>query len=341
MLKRTEMPVHSRESKEKTMLHRKLSYLLAATALVSGGALAQSGADYPSRPVTVIIPYVPGGTTDIEGRLYNEKLQESLKQPFLIDYKPGAGTTIGGAFVARAKPDGHTLLMNTATFTVAPALYGDRSPYDPIRDFAPVSITTMTPNFFLVHPSMPIKNMKEYIAYVKANPGKVNFGTSGNGGINHLAGAWMHGLIGATVTYIHYKGGNDVIRTLLSGEVNAAYAPPLTALPHVKSGKMRALAITTGERARILPDYGTISEDIPGYEWSQWVAVFAPAKTPAAIVAKLGAEYGRAAKQPDVVQKLEQGKMVVGSTPEELRKLVAREVPAWRKIVQETGAKAE
>ncbi len=324
------------------MKHSTLFPIFAATALLSGGALAQqSAADYPSRPVTIILPYVPGGTTDIEARLYNEKLQASLKQPFLVDFKPGAGTTIGAAFVMKSNPDGYTLLMNTASFTVAPALYGDRSPYDPIKDFAPVSITTMTPNFILVNNNLPVKTLKEYIAYVRANPNKVNFGTSGIGGINHLAGAWMHGLIGAKVTYIHYKGGNDTLRTLVSGETDAAFAPPLTALPYVKSGKIKALAVTTGERARILPDYAPAIDDIPGYEWSQWVGVFAPAKTPPAIVAKLGVEFGKAAKQPDVIAKLEQGKMVVGSTPDELRKLVAREVPAWKKLVVETGAKID
>jgi tripartite-type tricarboxylate transporter receptor subunit TctC len=326
------------------MLRKNLlpGFVAASTLLLTwSGANAQSADNFPSRPVTIVLPYVPGGTTDIEARLYGEKLTASLKQPFVVDFKPGAGTTIGGAFVAKAAPDGHTLLMNTASFTVAPALYGARSPYDPIRDFAPVSITTMTPNFILVNAKLPVRNMKEYIAYAKANPGKLNFGTSGIGGINHLAGEWMHGLIGAKVTYIHYKGGSDTLRTLASGETDAAYAPPLTALPLIKAGKMRALAITTGERARILPDYPTIIEDIPGYEWSQWVGVFAPAKTPPAIVNKLGAEFGRAAKQPDVIAKLEQGKMVVGSSPDELRKLVAREVPAWRKLVQETGAKVE
>jgi tripartite-type tricarboxylate transporter receptor subunit TctC len=321
--------------------------LAASLALLCGAgfstmALAQGAADYPSRPVTIILPYVPGGTTDIEARLYNEKLQASLKQPFLIDFKPGAGTTIGAAYVAKSAPDGHTLFMNTASFTVAPALYGDKSPYDAIRDFAPVSITTMTPNFMLVNNNIPVRTMKEYLAYVRANPGRVNFGTSGIGGINHLAGAWMHNITNTKVTFIHYKGGNDTLRTLVSGETDAAYAPPLTALPYVKSGKLKALAITTGERVRILPDYPTIAEEgIPGYEWSQWVGVFAPARTPAAIVNKLGAEFGKAAKQPDVIQKLEQGKIVVGSTPEELRRLVAREVPAWRKIVQETGIKIE
>jgi tripartite-type tricarboxylate transporter receptor subunit TctC len=326
----------------------KLSNTVAASlaALLGTGfsdaALAQGAAEYPARPVTIILPYVPGGTTDIEARLYNEKLQASLKQPFLVDFKPGAGTTIGAAYVAKSAPDGYTLLMNTASFTVAPALYGDKSPYDAIRDFAPVSITTMTPNFMLVNNNIPVRTMKEYLAHIRANPGKVNFGTSGIGGINHLAGAWMHNITNTKVTFIHYKGGNDTLRTLVSGETDAAYAPPLTALPYVKSGKLKALAITTGERVRILPDYPTIVEEgIPGYEWSQWVGVFAPARTPAAIVNKLGAEFGKAAKQPDVIQKLEQGKVVVGSTPEELRRLVAREVPAWKKIIQDTGIKME
>lgn len=322
-------------------MQRKLAAVLVAATFVPGAALAQSAANYPSRPVTIILPYVPGGTTDIEARLYGEKLQASLKQPFLVDYKPGAGTTIGAAFVMKSAPDGYTLLMNTASFTVAPALYGARSPYDPIKDFAPVSITTMTPNFILVNNNLPVKTMKEYIAYVKANPNKVNFGTSGVGGINHLGGAWLHDMIGGSVTYIHYKGGSDTLRTLASGETDAAFAPPLTALPLIKAGKMRALAVTTDTRARILPDYPSIAETVPGYGWSQWVGVFAPAKTPAAIVNKLGTEFGKAAKQPDVIQKLEQGKMVVGSMPDELRKLVAREVPAWKKLVQQTGAKVD
>jgi len=310
---------------------------------VSATAQAQSGVDsYPSKPVTIVIPYVPGGSSDVEARLYTQKITESLHQPFIFDYKPGAGATIGTAFVAKAAPDGYTLLMTTASFTVAPALMMDKSPYDPIKDFAPISITTLTPDLLLVKAALPVKSVAEYIAYAKANPFKLNFATSGAGGINHLAGAWLHSTTNTMATYIHYKGGADVMRSLVSGEADSGVTPPLTAIPHIKSGKVRVLGVTTSERVKFMPEYPTVIEEgVPGYEWSQWVAVFAPGKTPPAIVNKLGAEFGKAAKLPDVIQKLEQGKLVVGSTPEQLRRLVAREVLAWRKVVQDTGIKLE
>jgi len=315
---------------------------IAAMMLQAGSMPAQGQTSYPTRPVTIIIPYAPGGTTDIEGRLYAQKVSERLGQPFLIDYKPGAGTTIGTGIAAKAAPDGYTLLMHTATFTVAPALYGSKTPYDPIRDFAPISITTMTPDVFIVNANFPAKTLKEYIDYARTNPGKINFGTSGLGGINHLGGAWLHNATNTKVTFVHYKGGADVIRTVVSGEVHAGVSVPLTVLPQVKAGKMRMLAVTTGERVKFMADVPTVMEEgVPNYEWSQWVGVFAPVKVSRDIIEKLGAEFARAARLPDVVQALERGKLVVGSTPEELRRLVAREVPAWRKIVQESGAKLE
>jgi tripartite-type tricarboxylate transporter receptor subunit TctC len=317
-------------------------FFIAACLLSAGANVVQGQSNYPSRPVTIIIPYAPGGTTDIEARLYTQKIGERMGQPFVLDYKPGAGATLGAGQAAKAAPDGYTLLMHTATFTVAPALYGSKTPYDPIRDFAPISITTMTPDVFIVNASFPAKNLKEYIAYAAANPGKINFGTSGLGGINHLGGAWLHNATKTKVTFIHYKGGADVIRTVTSGEVHAGVSVPLTVLPQVKAGKMRMLAVTTAERVRFMPDVPTVMEQgVPNYEWSQWVGAFAPVKTPAAIIDRLGAEFARAAKLPDVVKALENGKLVVGSTPEELRKLVAREVPAWRRIVEESGAKLE
>ena len=319
-----------------------LAGALATAALSASTAFAQGAADaYPARPVTIVIPYGPGGSTDLEARLYTQKLTESLRQPFLIDYKPGAGATIGTAFVARAVPDGYTLLMHTATFSIAPATYGDKSPYDAIKDFAPVSLTTMTPDILVVTASLPVNNVREYIAYAKANPGRLNFGTSGMGGINHISGAWLHSTTNTAVTFVHYKGGNDIMRTLVSGEIQSVVAPPLIVLPHVKSGKVRALAVTTADRVSFLPDLPSLQEEgVPNCDWANWVAAFAPARTPAAIVNKLGAEFSRIVKLPDIVQKLGQGKVMVGSTPEELRKLVAREVPAWKKIVLENGIKS-
>ncbi len=325
------------------MSYTKITVIGITAAMLHVGAMpAQGQANYPTRPVTVVVPYGPGGTTDIEARLYTQKVSERLGQPYVIDYKPGAGTTIGTAFVARAVPDGYTLLMHTATFTVAPALYGAQTPYDPIRDFAPISITTMTPDVFIVNAAFPAKNLKEYLDYARANPGKINFGTSGQGGINHLGGAWLHNATNTKVTFIHYKGGADVIRTVSSGEVHAGVSVPLTVLPQAKAGKMRMLAVTTGERVKFMADVPTVMEEgVPNYEWSQWVGVFAPVKVSPVIIEKLGVEFARAARLPDVIQALERGKLVVGSTPEELRRLVAREVPAWRKIVQDSGAKLE
>jgi tripartite-type tricarboxylate transporter receptor subunit TctC len=312
----------------------------ALAAIACQGAVAQGVADsYPSKPVTFIVSVAPGASVDFEARLYTTKLSEITGKTFVTDYKPGAGTTIGNAYVAKAAPDGHTVLIISPSFTVAPLVYPNL-PYDNDRDFAPVSMMTKRGSMFVVHPSLPVKNAAEYFSYARANPGKVNVGTSGNGSVGHMSLELLHMLTKSKVTFVHYKGGAPSYAAVLKGEVDLVYGGPTAMLQHVKSGKLRILAFTTMERSRIMPDVPALSETVPGFEYALWLGVIAPAATPVPIVNKLSADLARVAKAPDVVQRLEADSVtMVGSTPAEFRKVIAAETARWKKVVQDTGIK--
>jgi len=315
---------------------------LAAGLTVSTAVLSQGtqGADnWPSRPVVIVISVAAGASVDFEARLYAAKLSENMGKTFLVDYKPGAGTTIGTAFVAKAAPDGHTVLMISPSFTVAPLSYPNLS-YDNDRDFAPVSLMTKRGSMFLVHPSVPARNMAEYVAYTRANPEKLNFGTSGAGGVGHMSLELLHMQMKSRVTFVHYKGGAPSYTAIVAGQIDAVYGGPTAMMQHVKSGKLRILAFSTLERTKVMPDVPTIAETIPGYEYALWLGITAPAATPTPIINRLSAELARVAKAPEIVQKLEgDSATMVGSTPEVFRKHIAAETAKWRKIVQDTGIK--
>ncbi len=324
---------------------------LTNTALLAAGlllpampmpALAQdAAAAWPSKTVTFISPFVPGGTTDKGARLYGQKLTDALGKPFVVDFKPGAGATVGANYVAKSAPDGHTLLITSAAYTITAATHKDL-PYDPVKDLAPVTLTLKRPSLLMVHPSVPVSNYAEYIAYAKANPGKLNFGTTGMGGSYHIAGAWLHGVTNTSVTFIHYKGASQLFTDQVAGRIHVSPASIFNALPFIKSGKMRAIFLISGERSALMPELRTVAEQgIPGFDYSAWEGIFMPAGVPAPIVNKLAGEFGRIAKMPDVIDKFkDDGTIMVGSSAADFRKHVVTEITRWRKVVQEHNIQA-
>ena len=313
---------------------------LCTAALYAGGAFAQGADAYPSRPVTIIVPLSPGAAVDIETRLYAQKMSESMGKPFLVDYKPGAGTTIGGAFVSRAAPDGYTLLSLTPSLTIATMAYPKLS-FDPLKDLTLISLMSKRPSLFIVPNNVPAKNMQEFMAYAKANPNKVNLGTSGAGGIGELALSWLQLMAGSKAQLVHYKGGAPSYKAVMAGEVQAVLGSLAAMGANIRAGKARAIAVTTAERTSVLPDLPTIAEQgFPGFEYAQWIGVAGPAGLPAALTNRLSTEFAKAAKAPDVGAKLDDdGTLIVGSTPEQFRKHFLAEAARWRKVAQDTGVK--
>lgn len=304
---------------------------------VLGAASAQA---YPDKPIRMVVPFPAGGTTDILARAVAQKLSESLGQQMIVDNKPGAGGNIGAQEVARAAPDGYTLVMGTVgTHAINPSLY-KKMPYDHVKDFAPVSLVASVPNLLVVHPSVPVNSVKELIAYVKANPGKLNFASSGNGTSIHLSGELFKTMTGVQMTHVPYKGSAPAVTDLLGGQVQLMFDNMPSALPHAKGGKLKPLAVTSAKRFPGTPDIPTIAEaGVPGYEASSWFGVLAPAGTPKEIVNKLSTEIAKALKTPEMTKRLEeQGAQAVGSTPEEFAAHIKAETAKWAKVVKESGA---
>jgi tripartite-type tricarboxylate transporter receptor subunit TctC len=322
-------------------MHRRLAAcsLAALVASFTSAALAQRADDrYPERPVTIVMPLPPGGGIDAELRLYVPHLSEKFGRQFVVEYKPGASGAIANGSVAKAPADGYTLLTVTAGFTITAATQA-RAAYHPVDDFAPISLLSKTPNVLVAKPAFPARTLAEYIAYARANPGKVNFGAAGQGGVQHLLGAWLHSATGTEVTFVQYKGGNPVTVALLAGEVDVSALAPASAVPQVQSGKLRALGVATLERSKLLPGVPTIAETaVAGFDVSNWFGFSAPAGTPPAIVGKLNAALREIVHRPDVVQRLEAtGALPIGSSPDELRRLIAAEIPRWRAVIARAG----
>jgi len=317
--------------------------LLACSLLAPGVAQAQtSPANWPARPVTFIIPYAPGSGTETDSRLYANKLTENLGQQFVLDFKPGGSTLIAAQYTARAPGDGYTLMIITATFPLLPLMFKDSS-FDIIKSFSAVSQMSERSTLFTISNSLPASNVKEYIAYGKANPGKINVGTSGAGGTQHLHGVWMHGLMGIEPTYIHYKGIGPMIPDLIAGRVQMGTMSVAASLGHVKAGKMRILGYGGRQRFAGLPDVPTIAEQgVTGFEYLSWLGMVAPATTPAPLVNRISAEVVKAAKSPDVVAYMtKQAAAIVASSPQEFQRQINSEVERWQALVQKTGFKFE
>ena len=311
-----------------------LGTLLAASTCV---ALAQV---YPSKPIRLVVTFPPGGAPDILARLFADKAQ--LGQALVIDNKPGAGGNIGADQVAKAAPDGHTLVMATVgTHSINGALYS-KMPYDMVRDFTPVGHVASAPILLVVNNDLPVKSVAELVAYMKANPNKLSFGSPGVGTSVHVSGELFKSLTGTQMVHVPYKGRQFAIPDLVGGQIQVMFDNMPSALPMAKEGKIRALAQTTAKRSPAAPDVPTVAETVPGFEATTWFAIFAPAGTPREVVQKLNAEMQRVFKLPDVADKLKGlGLEPWISTPEELAAYQAREIVKWAKVVKDSGAKAD
>jgi tripartite-type tricarboxylate transporter receptor subunit TctC len=308
--------------------------------LFSSGVDAQN---YPSKPIRLVVPFAPGGSSSIVARSVAAEMEKGLGQPIVVDNKPGGGGNVAMVEVAKADPDGYTLIIgHVGSLAMNPFMY-DKLPYDVDRDFAAVSLLAIVPAIFVVHESVPAKNLKEFVALAKAQPGKLNYGSAGNGSAGHLAMEYLKQTTGIDIQHVPYKGTGPNIIDLVAGRTQAASAgtPPL--MPHVKSGKLRVIAVGTSKRLHTLPDVGTVAEQgYPGFETSQWYGLNAPAKTPEAIIKRLAAEAAKAAHSASVKERFAADDAeAVGSTPAEYAAFIKKEQARWSKVVRAAGIKAD
>ena len=311
--------------------------VLGAGLLGGTSALAQA---YPTKPVTIIVPFAAGGTTDILARIIGQALTAELGQSVVVGNRAGAGGNIGGQAAAKAAPDGHTLFMGTVgTHAINASLY-KKMPFDPVKDFAPLTRVANVPNLLVANPAQPYKSVKDLIAYAKANPGKVNFGSSGNGSSIHLSGELFKSLAKVDMQHVPYKGSAPAVTDLLGNQIGIMFDNMPSAIQHVRSGKLVPLAVTTAKRSPELPNVPTIAEaGVPGYEATSWFGMLAPAGTPAPVLAKLNAAIVKVLAQPDVKKKInEQGAEVYSETPEQFAAFIQAESVKWGKVVKESGA---
>ena len=329
------------------MMTKRQTLALLACALASAtlpAARAQApAASWPSKPIRWVVPFPPGGAMDAIARTLGEKAGKTLGQPFVIENKPGAGGNIGADFVAKQPGDGYTLMITSIGMATNKPLYGKLS-YDPIKDFAPVSLLAVVPNVLVTNATQPdVKTAKDVIAAARKTPGKLTYASAGNGTSIHLAGEVFTSLAQVDMLHVPYKGSGPAVSDLLGGQVNYMFDSITSARPHIESGKLRALGVTTAKRSKTLPNVPTLAEaGLPGYEVSPWFAVFMPAATPKDIVAKVNAALLEAMNDPDVVKRFETiGAEPVGSTPEEMAQHLARESERWTKLIQERGIKLD
>ena len=322
-------------------MRKAVTIAMAFTTLaVAPNASAQT---YPSRPVTIVVGFAPGGGTDTVARVMQRRLSEYLGQSIVVENRAGAGGAIAASVVSKVNPDGYTILLGTiAALAVAPHL-NSKLPYDPLRDFAPISMATVSGNVLVVHPSVQAKTIAEFVKEANSRPGGIPYGTSGIGSAGNLAGELFRLMAKANLVHVPYKGGGPAMSDLLGGQIPSVFASATTATPQVKAGKLRALGSTGAKRSASLPDVPTIAEQgYPGYEATNWYAYVAPAKTPTEIVARLNREIVKTLRDPETHEQiLKQGEEPTPSTPEELAKHMAREHATWGKVIKEAGIPVE
>jgi tripartite-type tricarboxylate transporter receptor subunit TctC len=320
----------------------KLRFSAMLFLAMAGSTAVQAQDRFPAKPISLIIAGGPGTTLDTTVRLFVAAITQKPGVQMVIDYKGGAGGTIGSAFVAKAPPDGHTIMGTISSYSISPSLYPDLS-YDPLKDLAPV--TQMTEYFLImtVNPALPFKNLAEYLEHVRANPGKLNFGTSGQGSSYHMAGSLLHYLTKTHVTFIHYKTGTQRSVDFLAGRLNAQFATPKSYYAEIKAGKARGLGITALTRQSYLPDMPTLAEQgVPGYEYSGWNGILAPGRTPVAVVNELHKLFLDAGKEDSVGKKLAGvDQAVLTNTPEQFGKRLAVEIPRWREVIKAANIKLD
>jgi len=329
------MPVHFR-----SLL---AAMAVAAVAAVAHPALAADAAAFPSKPVRLIVPFTPGGSTDILARAIGQKLSESWRQPVVIENRPGAGGAIGMELAAKAPADGTTMVMgHIGTLAANPALYRSLS-YDPVRDFAPVTLVAMVPNVLVVGPAIPSRSVAEFVALAKSKPGKLDYGSGGNGSAAHLAMEYFKLKAGVDLQHVPYKGTAPALTDLLGGQIAVILTGLPPVLQHVKSGKLRILGVASRERLAAFPEIPTIAESgVPGFEATQWYGLLVPAATPKDIVAKIQRDTAAALRDPAVNERLaSEGAEPVGNTPEQFGTFIRSEIELWGKVIRATGMKAE
>jgi tripartite-type tricarboxylate transporter receptor subunit TctC len=313
---------------------------LTRRAVVAAAALALAGAAqaqaWPGKPITLVVPFPPGGTTDVLARALAERLTTSLGQTVIVESKPGAGATLGADFVAKSKPDGYTLLMGAVHHTIAPAVF-KKMPYDLQKDFAPITTVALVPNVLTVSATNPAKTVAELVAQAKGQPGKLNYGSNGNGTAQHLIGTQFEIVNGIEITHIPYKGSGPLVTDLIGGQVTMSFDTVTPVLPHIKAGKLKALAVTTAKRSTALPDVPTLAEaGVKGIDTGTWFGLLAPVATPNEITTRLHAEVTKVLAQPEFRKRLEEiGAEPVGNTPEQMAAQIKGDTEKFAKLVKD------
>ena len=315
---------------------------LALAVLAAIAALPAAAQTYPNRPIRLVVPSSPGGGTDITGRIVANKLSEQLGQQVVVDNRAGAGTIIGIEIAAKAPPDGYTLLMGLSTLAINPSMYA-KLPYDALRDLAPISLAVLSPNILTVHPSVPAKTVKEFIALAKAKPGTITFGSAGQATSPHLSGELLKVLAKIDIVHVPFKGSGQSVISSISGEIAANFPSVPTAIPYIKAGKLRGLGVTMAKRTAALPDVPSIAEaGVPGYEATQWFGMLAPAGTPRPIIDRLNHEMVKLLKSPEVRDRLiADGTDPAPTTPEEFGAYIKSETEKWTKVIKAAGIKPQ
>ena len=314
--------------------------ILMLAAAFPGATLA---ADYPHRPIRFVVPYPPSGAADIVARILAQKLGDALGATVVVDNRAGAGGNLGTDLVAKAAPDGYTLLMGNVGPLAINVSLSKRLPFDPLKDLAPVSFMVVYPNVLVVNPALPAKSVSELIALAKARPGQLSYGSAGTGSSTHLAAELFKSMAGIEMAHVPYKGGGQAVVDVISGQVQLYFSSMLGALPHLKSGKLRALAVTGSKRSRAAPELPTIAESgFPGYEANNWLGLMVPAGTPAAIIMRLNREIVKIFAQPDMLERLAaQGGEPETGSPEKFAEYIRSEIRKWAKVVKSSGAQVE
>jgi tripartite-type tricarboxylate transporter receptor subunit TctC len=325
------------------MINKRQAGLVLATLVLSlsavGTALAQS---YPDKPIRLVVPYPPGASTDAVGRIVGQKLSANIGQTVIVDNRAGASGNIGTEFVGRSAPDGYTFVMGTDATHASNSFLTANPTFDPIKDFTPLAIVAMNPIALVVHPSVPAKDLNELVAWLKANPGKGGFGSSGTGSPHHLAGELLKARTGAPLIHVPYRGGGPALNDLMGGQISLLFASAITVVPHIQSGKVKAIALTSAKRSGILPNVPTMGESLDGFEMPSWLAFFGPAKMPDAVTRRLSDELVKVLSDPEVRARLTAAGMdVVTGGQAELTELQRREYQSRGKLIRDANIKGE
>jgi tripartite-type tricarboxylate transporter receptor subunit TctC len=336
---KTKAKVESRKAKGRLLqvIFHPSSFILCCVMAVSA-AMAQQ---YPARSVRVVVPFAPGGGTDVQCRLLAKHFTEAMGQSFVVENRAGASGLIGAELVAKSPPDGYTMLCTSASLAINVTLY-KKITFDPVKDLAPIGLVSLAPQFLIVHPSVPVKSVKDLVTLARRNPGKMNAGSSGSGTANHLAIEMLKQLTGIQVVHIPYKGGSVVVTALLSGEIDFTFNGALTVMPHVKSGKVRPIAVTSAKPAAVAPQLPTMASMFPGFESANWYAMFMPAGTPAAAVARVNAELVKGLQAPEIRGFMTtEGAEPAGGSPQDASAYFKREVDRYGKIIRAANLQFE